>query len=65
MSASRADVQIQKNEDGHEDEVAFFVKSHDGKALTGQQIIEAISEALILYWDHMPMEERTHEEFDA
>lgn len=61
----RADVEIQKNPDGKEDEVSFYVRSPDGSPLTASQILEAISESLLLFWDNCPLEPRNPEEFDA
>lgn len=63
--ALKADVEIQRPEDGGEDEVYFAVKSRDGSALTGNQIIEAIAEAVILCWENCPLEPRNEEEYDA
>lgn len=63
--AKKAHVEMQRPEDGGEDMVFFRVQSQDGSALTGNQIIEAVAEALLLYWDNMPIEEREDEEFDS
>ncbi len=63
--ASKADVEMQAPEDGGEDEVYFCVRSTDGGSLTGNQIIEAIAEAVLLYWDNCPIEERDPREFDG
>jgi hypothetical protein len=63
--ALKADVQIERHPDGREDEVAFHILSRDGKALTGNQIVEAVAEAVLLYWDNCPIEERDELEFDA
>lgn len=60
-TALKADVEIQMPEDGREDEVAFFIKSRDGLALTGNAIIEAV----LLAWENCPMGERNDLEFDA
>lgn len=64
-TALKADVEIQMPEDGREDEVAFFIKSRDGLALTGNAIIEAVAEAVLLAWENCPMGERNDLEFDA
>lgn len=61
----KADVEIQRPEDGSEDAVALYVKSQDGSDLTGNQILEAVAEALLLYWENCPIEVREDEEFDA
>jgi len=61
----KADVEMQLPEDGGEDMVYFAVKSRDGKALTGSQIIEAIAEAVVMRWPNLPLEEWNEEDFDA
>lgn len=62
--ASRADVELHKNSET-ESEVMLLVKSADGRPLTGNQILEAVAEAILLYWDHIPIESRDELEFDA
>ncbi len=63
--ALKASVEIQRPEDGDESEVAFYVVSGDGNPLTGNQILEAIAEALVLHWPNNPLEERHFSEFDS
>lgn len=63
--ATKAHVEVQRPDDGGEDEVAFVIRSSDGKALTGNQIIEAVAEAVVLYWENCPIEIRDDAEFDS
>lgn len=63
--ARKANVTMHKADDGKEDAVAFEVQSPDGSPLTGQQIIEAVSEAVLLYWEHCPVEPWDVDLFDA
>lgn len=63
--ALKANVEIQRNPEGDESSVAFIIESPDGSSLTGQQILEAVAEATLLYWDNNPLEERDWSDFDA
>lgn len=60
----KAHVELHKKE-GSEAEVGIMVTSRDGTPLTGNQILEAVAEALLIYWDNYPLESREYEEFDA
>lgn len=61
----KADVEMQLPEDGGEDEVYFAVKSRDGSPLTGAQILEAISEAVLLNWPNLPIEDFNAQDYDS
>lgn len=63
--AKKAHVTIQRPDDGGEDAVGFYVYTQDGSALTGNQIIEAIAEAILLHWENLPMERWDMGDFDA
>lgn len=63
--ALKAHVEMQRPSDGGEDQVYFSVQSRDGSSLTGNQILEAISEAIILLWPNCPIEPRNEEEYDC
>lgn len=63
--ALKAHVEMSLAEDGSENEVGFFVSSPDGSALTGNQIVEAIAEAVLILWENNPIEPRSDSEFDA
>ncbi len=63
--AKKAHVEMQRPEDGGEDEVYFCVTSPDGDPLTGNQIVEAVAEAVLLHWDNLPSDDRSPSEFDA
>ncbi len=58
-------VEIHKRSDGGMWEVGFDIFSTFGKDLTGQQIVEAVADAVLMYWDFCPIEERKAEDFDA
>lgn len=64
-AAKKAHVEIERAPDGELNRLALYIESADGADLTGQQILEAVSEALLLYWDNNPLEEANDLEFDA
>jgi hypothetical protein len=51
-------VAMEKSSHGREDEVFFHVKHVDGEPLTGQDIVDAVAESVLMYWDNMPLEVR-------
>ncbi len=61
----KAHVEIHLPEDKGEDQVSFTVTSPDGRALTGNQIVEAVAEAVLLYWENNPLEAFNLRDFDA
>ena len=61
----RANVMMLQPKDGRLNSVRFDVQSADGTDLTGNQIIEAIAEMLILEWPNCPIEERHEDEFNS
>lgn len=63
--AFKADVEMQRPEDGSENEVAFVISTPDKSPLTSNQILEAVAECLILHWDHAPIEPFNYMDYDA
>lgn len=62
--AFKADIEIQKDV-SDETWVILKIESRDDKPLTGNQIVEAVAEAVLLHWDNCPIEPRDEMEFDA
>lgn len=63
--ALKADVEIHRADDLNESEVYFSVYSPDGSSLTGNQILEAVADALLYYWDNNPEIRHERDEYDA
>lgn len=63
--SKKLDVELYKPLEGNQSLVELRVWATDGKPMTGQQILEAVSEALLMYWEHNPMEEMRFEDYNA
>lgn len=63
--ALKAQVQMQIPLRGNYSTVGFYIWTEDGSFLTGQQILEAVAEALLLNWDHNPLQPFNAEKYDS
>lgn len=57
-------MELQLKEDGSLDEVGIYVASADGGDLTMQEIIDAVSDELIISWENLPLE-TAEDNFDS
>ena len=48
--AKRVEIIMQRTDDGRKDMVVLTLHSPDGEDMTAQQIVDAVSESLLLNW---------------